>query len=787
MAVIIQYQASGQPYLYDNYTGDYYHWDGVNQQFTNNAGQGPPPFDPGMYSDDDLWNMVSSIPGVDAGQAWQRLRDPSARAAPPQRTPPTDSSGFPQDPGYPTLPPEPPPPQLPPPQTPTQEPTSLPPPDIPPVEIPPVDILPNPPPPDDIYPQQPPATTPATAGTQPRTSFSVPIPLAPFPTTGSFEDQAERNRRYAHEWATGLDTGFRDYAQYQEGLENLLQEQLFSGPGGWGEILGGGGGLTEQELKDILGEDFLAAALPSDADLTSLRPTEDEQAAMIGDAWEPRNVFRDRVGGLGDLQGEATKRQREAYTNLTERLDSAIDPKTLSMREGYGEDAAGALYGLAEGYADVLDPDLLTSGEAYKQSLLDPARAAGAAFGEILDPSRLTVGPEYRASLLRSVGDLSNRYKGAVDPAQLGLSEDFLRAYNVSERDIQNLRDKAAFGVQAGSQAQQEALDRAAFSAGNTNPLALAAARARIQRDANSDAAKAALEAEIAGKNLLLNTAQAREGMRLDSARDLSNRGIQTATNIADRELQSLQEAQRLGLISEQDYARLSAELMQSAAQMETQALTEAERARIGSQQEFAGLGFRALEGLTDRGLNQLESQEQMRLGTARDISDRMANAAVQGQTARLATEKDIRNQQQELGQYNLNNLTDLTKYAEAEGTRRQTERINTNADRNAQIMSLRYGMYMPASQESSKRASDVANTRLNTEREGRTFLTDYQQRAQQAAADARANRLNTASVATSGVNEPMRALAAMEANPRLWERIARTATGAASAAAGLL
>ena len=61
------------------------------------------------------------------------------------------------------------------------------------------------------------------------------------------------------------------------------------------------------------------------------------------------------------------------------------------------------------------------------------------------------------------------------DPNSLLMSSEYDQNYRFGPRDAQDMVDQAGRTVGNRNLAEQDALQRAAFSAGNTNPMALAA------------------------------------------------------------------------------------------------------------------------------------------------------------------------------------------------------------------------------------------------------------------------------------------------------------------------
>lgn len=129
------------------------------------------------------------------------------------------------------------------------------------------------------------------------------------------------------------------------------------------------------------------------------------------------------------------------------------------------------------------------------------------------------------------VGEANNARK-YLDPNALNTSAEYNNAYNFGGRDMQDIVDKAGRTVGQGAAANEDRLLQDANAQGNTSPLALQAARNRIQQTGQVGSADAMTDARINAKQLQLQTAQNKENTRLGAAQSYANLGTGTELNL---------------------------------------------------------------------------------------------------------------------------------------------------------------------------------------------------------------------------------------------------------------
>ncbi len=293
------------------------------------------------------------------------------------------------------------------------------------------------------------------------------------------------------------DEAIRNDANAQYG--NLSQEQLDYlqmlqsmnyGSGGifnnmtdaWGMSRGGPGGYSQQQMADILG-------LNEDGGLNGVNPmsqeyadylqlTPDERAAMIGNP----NAVRDIAGANVAQLGMNVARGNQGV-----------------------QDAA------AKGGQDIM--------------------------GAIGDRSKLGLSDSYTGAVGGALGDETSRLDTATGNPDLALSDEFKQNYQFGPKDVQDIQTAAGTTVGNRYRSAIDDMYRNAAASGTTSPLALAAARDRLERDSASSAGEAMTDARIKARNEQLGVEQTREQLRLGTTQDISSREMQAAEALAGSRL----------------------------------------------------------------------------------------------------------------------------------------------------------------------------------------------------------------------------------------------------------
>jgi hypothetical protein len=350
------------------------------------------------------------------------------------------------------------------------------------------------------------------------------------------------------------------------------------------------------------------------------------------------------------------------------------------------------------------------------------------------------------------IGDMRAGYRETIDPKYLALSDEFTNRYDVGERDFQNIRDVA--GRRAGllGQSRQEEIERSAAAAGNTSPLALAAAKNRAGYYGDMASADSAVQADIEARRLGLNTTMGRETMRLGAERDISGRATGAVENLAG---------------------------------MSERARRDYENMRLGSERDIANRATGALQHLSGMSESTARDYEDMRMGAARDVSNRMMERANVAGGRRLGAEQDISAAQQDLGRYQTGTIIGQTQYGESEAQRRSQDLATQRQQATGQGIDTRFEQGYGASGALAGRYGGVFGQQKAEEAEGRGFLTGQQAAAQEGGLTSAQQRIGAGAVQLAGINDPLQTILGLKTTPSTWERLVGTGIQAGGSIAG--
>ena len=311
--------------------------------------------------------------------------------------------------------------------------------------------------------------------------------VTPF-STNNVDQMAEQNRLAARDWWNILDQDTRDAQNRAQDAEgNFLRRSMSS----YDPIFRGQGGFAPNEASNILQENRILNSMATPEDLSAFDMAEWERDMVLGNPWAPVDEAKGALAGVRSDVDTAAERVRGVTDAYGNRVEGAIDPTRLRMSDTY-------------------NPEM--------QSYID---------------------------------DAAESYSQVIDPRLLGLSDEFLNDYNWTERDTQDLMDKAATSVANRGAANRDYIERAAAQSGNYSPEALAAGFARGRVDEDTAAAKAILDARMAGRGRALDVTGERERMRLDTERDYTGRMTDAVRDVTGLRLNQGQAAEQMRLDAE--------------------------------------------------------------------------------------------------------------------------------------------------------------------------------------------------------------------------------------------
>jgi len=334
-------------------------------------------------------------------------------------------------------------------------------------------------------------------------------PSAPYWDVTNTDPNTElgQNRLASYAWMHGMDQSLTDEANYNQQLASYLLSDIFASPRGLGTLIAGNTGYVDPSVtgngsgwNDIVQEGMLKSGMANEDDLGQLGLQDWERTKIEGDPYGAFDMITPMTQGLQGNADELGKRLRETYTQLGDRLDSAIDPTLLGVDPNYEKDQKGIIQGTETPFNSINNRDVL------------------------------------------------------------GLSDEYNQNYQFGRPDIDLLKDKAARYVQASTAAANDQMMREAAGRGNTSALALNDARRENDLYGNISAADAVTDADIAGRKVALDVAGNREATRLGTEQDLANRAYGYLMDVMNAGLGVGQDTENKRISTEQDIATRKAQ-----------------------------------------------------------------------------------------------------------------------------------------------------------------------------------------------------------------------------------
>ncbi len=316
--------------------------------------------------------------------------------------------------------------------------------------------------------------------------------------------KAENDRAMAIQQGLGLQGDFSQYVNTQQGRANAYEGAANTAYEG---IANGYGGYSDQEK----------AAIQQNAYLHGLQLTPEEMQGIQGDPWRAYQQLGTDEGYMGD-----------------------------AMNSWYG--AVGGAIG--EGDAGINNA-LNDAGTNVRNSVYNQRTAMR---NDLSDIAALTRDQQDQAvGNVRGALDYGEDYtRQYINPDKLTWSPEYQQNYNVTEQDMQDIRNKAGRSVGAQEAMDEQNLERQANAQGNTSPLAIQAARDRMRQTGAVNEADAMSDAQIKAKQLQLQTTQARENTRLGAETAYANLGTGSELALGARRTGAEQQLGAQGLSNEQ-------------------------------------------------------------------------------------------------------------------------------------------------------------------------------------------------------------------------------------------
>lgn len=262
--------------------------------------------------------------------------------------------------------------------------------------------------------------------------------------------------------------------------------------------------------------------------------------------------YQDQAGTGNALGGEAAN----AYENdLQNGYNYGEQTGVLGLRTG---DMGGTNVPGLEQLSTV-------SPEEAQANFLTPEEQAGIAGDPraAYDPSKLALSSRYGTDLKGQVGATGSKLDQITGNKDLGLSSDFTSKYEMTPDQQNDIVNSAARDTSQVSQGGWEDAVRRNNAAG-VGPLGMGALRARMSRNASSDAAAAATKARIAAsaeaanrvkgaEDLRLGAAQTQAGMQTGATEYTGTQGVQAAQDVEGKRLAAEQDIANRGQAAEKE------------------------------------------------------------------------------------------------------------------------------------------------------------------------------------------------------------------------------------------
>ncbi len=463
-----------------------------------------------------------------------------------------------------------------------------------------------------------------------------------------------------------LGKGEQQRQRYQDYLDQL-----------YGPMAQGQGGYSPEEIQQIMAQGGMPQSL-TDEQAQGNYLTPEEQAGIRGDTGSyTRNFNPDQ---MSQDQTISAGKQRQAVNDLQQGVKSAVGQADLSQSDKFKQDSENQL------------------GQNQGQ------------FGTVL-------------------GAVGSNVRGAIDPNAVQASDSFLKDYNMTPEEQQQIITGAGISAGAKDAAAVDALERSARAAGS-DPQGVAAYRARMARAQASDAGDAMTQARIKASEAAAGRKLTGEQLREQGGQYLTN--VKTGTELAMGD-QALAGTQQLG--------------QQALGQRNT-----VEQQRLAAEQEKAGLNLNAAEaagqaGVANEANINAEGRQQQQFNTTTGTG--------------IAESQDKANSDRAAGIATNRQATGVNNQATAFG---QTKAINDTT---------------------SGRATGVANTRLGQQAQGLNYYQGQNEQANTNTNNAQNRELGIYGTQAGGTNQAGQLGVQAAAQPGTLSKVVGAITGLVGAAGG--
>lgn len=403
-----------------------------------------------------------------------------------------------------------------------------------------------------------------------------------------------------------------------------------------------------------------------------------------------------------------TPEEQARITGDTGSYTRNFDPTAL---QGQQDTSAwlqrGAVSSLKSGLAGDINNDALSQSGAFQQNSENQLGQNKGEFGTVL-------------------GAVGNNVRGTIDPSAVTASDSFLKDYNMSPEEQQQIVTGAGISAGAKDAAAVDAAERSARAAGS-DPLGVAAYRARMSRASAADAGDAMTQARI-------KASEAAAGRKL-TGEQLREQGGQYLTNV-----------------------------------------------RSGTE---AKLGEQALSGtqaLGEQALSQRNLTEAQRLQSEQAKTGLNLGATEAGGNADIANEANINSQGRQVGQFNTTTGTGIAQAQDAANSGRAAGIAGNRQQTATGNQGTQFAQNQANNNTQSARATGVANTRLGAQQTGLNYYTGQNEQANQNDQAAQNRQVSLYGTQAGATNQAAGLQADAAKQPGTLSKIVGTAIGAVGA-----
>ena len=321
--------------------------------------------------------------------------------------------------------------------------------------------------------------------------------------------------------------------------------------------------------------------------------------------------LRDTPGYTPEEQAGIT-REGETYGLLDQDYSSNF------MTPGEMEEVRGDPYRSERFYnpGDLDRRNNETAGYVYDSlnqtegALTDNIANTRAGVNAAIDPSQLSLSGEYRTNQDAVLNQTAGDVYGAIDPTRLRMSGEYERQAGMSDAEVEETRQAADRNIGNRYRAAVGDLERGAAESGNASPLAIGAARARLERQSAVDAADAVTNAGLAARQMQRDAGSGVEGTRLGAEQTYSGMRSGAAMDLGGMGERAVGQREGYRLDAQRD---ISDRQMQGALQtgaMAQDAATYAGNARTSNLQQIGDRGQQTGQYSQTTGINMAQGNE---------------------------------------------------------------------------------------------------------------------------------------------------------------------------------